>query len=171
MCKRIPLTKGEFTIIDDADFDLVSKWKWFLVSSKIDRSALKYAGRNEHNGGKKSTILLHRVLTGVKPGLVVDHIDGDGLNNQRGNLRICTHQQNISNSKKRKNGVSSGYIGVHHHSQNPCFVSQIRSGPKTIHLGCFKNAIDAAKAYDSAALRLRGKYARLNFPNSEVSYV
>lgn len=166
MCKQIPLTKGKECLIDDRDFESVSSYKWFLVQGSKSNF---YAGRNIYEKGKKITLLMHRYLMNPARGMSVDHIDGNGLNNQRINLRICTHQENIWNAKKNKNGTSSKFKGVHFHKKTGKFRSQMRFGSKRIEIGLFDSPEKAAKAYDLKAMEIRGGFAKLN--QSEVCHL
>ena len=94
---EIELTRGFKTVIDDDDAALVAGFRWIAWSAR----GLFYAARTAKIDGKQAAIMLHRVITGAKPGYVVDHIDHDTLNNQRSNLRVCTAAQNMQNSKQR----------------------------------------------------------------------
>ena len=97
--KQIPLTKNKFTLVDDEDYELVNKYNWYFGAG--------YARSMEK-------ILMHRLIMKAKKGQMIDHIDGNGLNNQRSNLRFCTHSQNMANKKGFKN-TSSKYKGVYTH--------------------------------------------------------
>ena len=97
----------------------------------------------------------------VENNLDVDHINHDGLDNRKENLRICTRSQNMMNQRVYKNN-KSGYKGVYWHKANSYWVSQIRKNKKSIYLGYFKDKTVAAKAYNKAALEIFGKYALLN---------
>ena len=151
--KSILLTKGLSTLIDDADFDFLSQWKWFAGSG---RGGLYYAKRNSEykRGEKRRTIFMHRVLCGSA--LEVDHIDGNSLNNQRANLRPCTRSENCANRKKPKHN-KSGHKGVTWHKATGKWRATIKS---KIHLGLFDNFSDAVAAYKSAALKSFGQFSK-----------
>jgi len=158
MSKLIPLTKGQFAIVDDEDYDLLMQWKWYLTSDG-------YAARNEYTPENKTprTVLMHRVITMAPKNMDVDHHDTNRLNNCRSNLRIATRSQNCRNSRKARN-KSSQYKGVTWSSRLGKWMAQLNS--KTtgkIHLGTFALETDAAQAYDAAARRYYGDYARTNF--------
>jgi hypothetical protein len=106
---------------------------------------------------------MHRVIMNAPAGLVVDHIDHDGLNNTRNNLRLCTPRQNRYNLPPLPNGTSK-YKGVHWSKSRRKWRVGIKCGPNAYHIGFFKSEIQAAKAYDKAAKEFFGEYAYLNFP-------
>lgn len=146
--KAIELTKGKFALIDDEDFDLVSKFKWHVSGCK------NYA----ISGRREKLIRMHNLIFGK---MKVDHINGDGLDNRRENLRKCTNSQNMANSKKRI-GTSSKYKGVCWCKRENKWSAYIYTNKKRKSLGYFKNQKDAAKAYDKKAVELFGSFARLN---------
>ena len=96
-------------------------------------------------------------------GMVVDHIDGNGLNNRRSSLRICTHRQNMWNSRPR--GKGSKYKGVCWDKSRKRWIVVVRRGDLHIHLGRFDDEVEAARAYDRKAFELFGEFAYLNFPD------
>jgi hypothetical protein len=152
----IPLTKGKFAIVDAADFVWLSRFKWHCVIN--NKRAYAYHSFDDKNMG------MHRVIMNPPPGLVVDHIDGNGLNNTRANLRICTSAQNICNCKGRSK--TSKYKGVSWSKRNK-WASVISLNLKRIHIGYFDDEIEAAKAYDKKAKELFGEFAYLNFPTEQ----
>ena len=151
--------KGEiFTIlIDEEDFKTISDYEWFVV--KEDKT--NYATTRVFKNGKPASLLLHRLLIGV-PGLDVDHINHNGLDNRRENLRACSRSQNLMN-KRIETGASSKFVGVFYNKINKNWNAYINAGGKRTRLGCFKNEHDAAKTRDNAALILHGEFATLNF--------
>lgn len=155
--KEIPLTQNRFAFVDDSDFDWLNSLKW-CVSLDGYRS---YAMRR--NGGSKQR--MHRLILNLCPGdgLCVDHIDGDGLNNQRGNLRICLKKENRFNARIRSDSKSP-YKGVRPPRPGHRWEATIQYHGKRIHLGSFPTAEKAAHDYDKAAVKLFGKFAKLNFP-------
>jgi hypothetical protein len=154
--KEIKLTQGKVTLVDDEDYEYLNQWKWFAYNGK----RTSYAGRHSKIINKKRRIIhLHREIMHPSNILYIDHIDRNGLNNQKTNLRICTRKQNTRNQKRSS---SSGYNGVYNlHGR---IVAQIRVDGKGIHLGTFKTMIDAAKSRDIAAKKYFGEFANLNFP-------
>lgn len=160
--KRIPLTQGRVAEVDDVDFSYLSQFRWH---ARLD-GRVWYAARMRPvaNGGERKVIKMHQDIAGFLGVPLLDHRDGDGLNNRRQNLRSATKQQNAANSRKRK-GASTKFKGVHFYKSRGNFQAYIGVGnSKTRHLGYFENAVDAARAYDAAAVLQFGEFARLNFP-------
>lgn len=146
----------QFTI-DAADAPLVLAHKWMIV----DRANTSYVLMSR----KHNRQYLHRMLMGLKNGdrMCVDHIDNDGTNCQRKNMRLANWIQNAGNTRNRPVGAS-GYIGVHILPNSPRFAARIRINGEKKHLGMFDTLEEAARAYDSAALEKLGEFATLNFP-------
>ena len=157
--KKIPLTQGRVVLVDDADYEWLSQWKWRIM----ERCQLFYAIRSTGSKHNRGFELMHRLILGLQPNnkLQTDHIDGDGLNNQRSNLRACTRTQNRQSARKRKVGTSK-YKGVCCYVRNGKWHSRIRINGKLIHLGSFESETDAARAYDEAAPKHYGEFALTN---------
>lgn len=152
----IPLTQGKIAIIDEEDYPLVSKSKWFAV--QFD-NGLWYAYTN-----RPRRIAMHRVIMGDPPGMLVDHKDGDGLRNTRDNLRVCTRAQNLQNRRGPTKKSKSGYMGV-----SPVrgrWVVYIGVDGKSRYIGTYDSPEEAARASDESAIRFHGEFASLNFPPS-----
>jgi hypothetical protein len=156
--KKIELTQGKFAIVDDGDFEKLNKYKWHVHKSGYRF----YAERNERRGFGRITAKMHREITNAPNDMYVDHIDGDGLNNTRSNLRVCTNAQNQYNSRKPSNNTS-GFKGVSWHKRNKKWLARIKVNNKQNNLGYFDSLIEAAQAYDEAAKRYYGTFANLNF--------
>jgi hypothetical protein len=160
--KEILLTQGLTTMVDDEDFEELNQYKWCAVRR---RAGNIYAARHPSVAedpvphSRRRTYYMHQVILGTRGG---DHIDGDGLNNQRENLRACTHKQNGMNRRKLA-PASSRYKGVCRSGnlKNP-WASKIQPNGKTIHLGVYATEYEAALAYNEAALTLFGEFAKLN---------
>jgi len=159
MTKIITLTQGKEAIVDDVDFDELSKYKWYY-------DTYGYAGRTISRKLGKKNIKMHRVIMKTPTGMETDHLDGNPLNNQRNNLRICTHSENIKNQKRRADNTS-GYRGVSFRSDTGKWGACIWNNNQHYSLGAFENPIDAALAYDEAAKKYHGEFARLNFPEAD----
>lgn len=158
--REIPLTQGKTALVDDGDFDLVSRFKW--QAAKAPRTW--YAHRVEYGGKRKKTESMHRLILDAPLGMLVDHINGNGLDNRRDNLRLATKGQNNYNTRLRRDNAT-GYKGVKRNCLR--WVARIRIDRRLIHLGSFSTKEDAARAYDSAARRHFGEFAKLNFPDSK----
>lgn len=155
--KQIPLTQGKFALVDDSDFEFLSKITWY--AKKDDGTGTFYAATNGIVNGKPATILMHRMMFGF-PVLEIDHADTDGLNNQRSNLRKATKVQNQQNQKKPLPPKSSKFKGVCRTKH--AWTASIGSNGKALYLGSFRTEDDAARAYNAAAIRKFGEFARLN---------
>lgn len=156
MTKFIPLTKGQFAMVDNADFDWLSQFKWYAQKWRNGY----YAARVDNGTIRR----MHQVIMNPAAGLEPDHRDHNGLNNQRYNLRNVTHAQNTQNRRPKRNG-SSSYRGVSWNKESKNWQVHIRpTGQKIKILGRFASETDAARAYDARAIEEYGEYAYLNFP-------
>lgn len=154
----IKLTKGKFAKVDDSDFYYLNQWKW----QASERGKTFYAVRSVKDKitGKRIQIKMHRILLNVSDkSIFVDHKDHDGLNNQRVNLRECTRSENGKNRLPSKRS-SSRFLGVKFASKK--WRAEIKVDGKNKHLGCFALEIDAARAYNDAAIIHHGEFANLN---------
>ena len=153
--KRIPLSQGKFAIVDDEDFEELSKFKWFVGGTE-------YAARNIHTPGRSpSAVLMHRVIAKTPHGMYTDHVNRDKLDNRRSNLRVCTQSENMYNKIIQSNSTT-GFKGV-----NECkdkrvkrFRASLRAAKKTFHLGHFKTPEEAFAPYCKAAREHFGEFAR-----------
>ena len=153
--KRIPLTQGKFTLVDDQDFDLVSRFSWYTMRSY---ETLFYA-RAVLSG--RSRIFMHRLILDAPNGLVVDHVNRDGLDNRRTNIRICTMSENMRNQTRHRDG-SSKFKGVSWDQDRGKWRASLRVNGKTYNLGRYFSEEKAAMAYDKFALEQFGEFARVN---------
>lgn len=153
--KKIPLTKGKFAIVDDDDYEWLSQWKWYAAKGHNTY----YAKRHTTKQGSYTTIEMHTLICDAEQ---IDHKDGNGLNNQRNNLRPATYSQNAANRTKQINNTS-GFKGVYWHKHASKWYARIQVNNKRINLGYFTNKIEAAKSYDKAASIYFGEFAKLNF--------
>ena len=161
---RIALTRGLHTIVDATDAERVmAAGKWHATPSRNTH----YARRNVRLAdGSRSTILMHSLLTGFQR---VDHINGDGLDNRRANLRAVTNAQNQYNRSRQSNNTS-GFIGVSWFEPQGRWMARITLQGVQRFLGYYDTAEDAARARDAAAIELHGsEFARLNFPVAEAA--
>jgi hypothetical protein len=157
--KEINLSRGKITIVDDADFDYLNQWRWKLSSTG-------YAVRAYMVNGKTTRVRMHRLITNADKTKEVDHINGNSLDNRRSNLRTCSHAENNQNKGKQSNNTS-GYKGVMWDKGTGRWRAKIAKDGKDIHVGRFDDLVEAAKAYDMAALEVHGEFASLNFPPQE----
>lgn len=158
--KHIPLTKDKVAVVDDCDFAYLSQFSWQAHKGRHTYYACRQARRGT---GKQATEQMHRVITAAPHNMDVDHWDGDGLNNQRYNLRLCSNLQNSCN-KRKVAAASSVFKGVTWNKRLNKWVSQAQLAGAKMHLGVFETEKEAARAYDRAAVQHFGEFARLNFP-------
>jgi hypothetical protein len=160
--RKIKLTQGLFAIVDGEDFDELDRYKWH---ARDNHGNTFYAIRSgERKNGKKRFIQMHRVIMKYKGELVIDHINGNGLDNRRANLRVVTTAQNSYNRRKISRPCSSKYKGVSWVKREGRWQSLIRYKGVKKFLGYFDDEIEAAKRYDEAARIYYGEYAVLNVP-------
>ena len=166
--KEIILTQGKVSLVDDEDYDYINQFKWHAL--KQDKGF--YAGRKIRINGKRKYLFIHQIICPVSKGLEVDHIDHNGLNNQKYNLRSATHAQNMHNSSQNQSNSgkqinnTSGYKCVFWHKKNKKWFVQIGKDNKIYFLGYFIDPIEGAKTYDVAAVLLFEDYCLLNFAES-----
>lgn len=158
--KLIPLTQGYHAIVDASDYDWISQYTWHMAPGN---RGYKYAATNIKIEGKHRYRIrkMHSIIMDTPKGMSVDHINGNGLDNRRTNLRVCTHKQNCQSKIKRKIGASS-YKGVTWDKEQNKWRVKIGIDYKRIDLGRFDSEKDAAKAYNEAAIKHFGEFAYLN---------
>jgi hypothetical protein len=154
--RLIPLTRGQFAIVDAEDYPRLSQYTWFAEGTPKNYYAVR-----KKNG---KSIKMHREILNAPDHLVVDHIDHNGLNNRKKNIRACTFAQNCCNLRNIRPKTSK-YKGVCWNKRLKKWTAAIRCNNRTYHLGYFKDEIDAARAYDKAAKKYHGRFASLNIPN------
>lgn len=155
MTRAIPLTRGQFATVDEADFEAITALTWYAGKNG-------YAACDLRRDGKRIRLTMHRYLLNAPAGSYVDHINGNKLDNRRENLRLCTNQENLRNAGRSK-ANTSGFKGVSYDKPRDKWAAYICPNGSKIFLGRFANAEAAARAYDEAALKYHGDFARLNF--------
>ena len=158
--KSIPLTQGRFALIDDDDFDKVVAYRsWHAVESR----GTFYARTNVHcKDGHWTLLPMHRLIMGVSGNLQVDHKNGDGLDNRKENLRVCTQGENAKN-RRRSSLSTSPFKGVSFRKRERRWVARVNSNGKRLWLGMYSTAEEAARVYDAKAREVYGAFARTNF--------
>jgi hypothetical protein len=159
--KTINLTHNKVALVDDADYPNVVGYAWQAKK----RGKYWYAVRWVKIDGKVGEIAMHRQIMKAQGGQHVDHINHNALDNRRSNLRFCSRSQNMGNMISRTG--SSKYKGVSWNKHNKRWVAQIQYKKRKIYLGYYRNECVAAHAYDTAALRLFGSFASINFPSTQ----
>lgn len=167
--KLIPLSQGKFSKVDDSDYEYLSRFKWCAMRAKNSF----YAGRARSKKSKigPMTIMMHREILKSPAGLQVDHENGDGLDNQRHNLRAATRVQNSHEFRTPFEGKTSRFRGVSWQkrgSRKGRWKADIRFEGKKIFLGYSYDESEAARLYDIAAILCYAKFASLNFPSGVV---
>lgn len=156
--RRIPLTQGKVTLVDAADFEMLSHWSWSV-------STAGYARRGQRRSGPSDHVYMHRQLMLPEQDQEVDHINGQPLDNRRANLRLCSHQEN-QRSSRRFQGTSS-HKGVHWQTRAGMWLADLTTDGHKYHLGRYLSENAAARAYDAKARELYGEFAVLNFPDAD----
>lgn len=153
---KIPISSGRHALIDEDDYELLSKYRWCTSHGYASTSVYLGGGRKN----KKSVVYrMHRLVMDAQPGQIVDHINGNRLDNRKQNLRFCTHAENMRNSKPHKNSTQP-YKGVKKHRNK--WLARIMHNRKEVSLGMYETPEQAAEAYDSAAKKYHGEFALTN---------
>ncbi|MHA2067868.1 MAG: HNH endonuclease, partial [Candidatus Thorarchaeota archaeon] len=151
----------KYAIVDPDDYDRLSKYKWYATRSEHTF----YARRTDLTGRKRRIIRMHREIIKVPDGMFVDHINHNGLDNRKANLRLATRAQNNYNRRRfRSPGSNSKFKGVSWSRYRNLWRARIGVNGKRKNIGYFQSQIEAAKAYDKAAKKYHKEFAVLNFP-------
>ena len=155
---KISLTKGQWALVDEADFVWLNQWKWY--ASWCSKTQSYYARRSVRVNGKKLCISMHRLILGLIPGdkKEGDHANHDTLDNRRSNLRVATSAQNSQNMDKSRPN-ESGYRGVFWHAPSKLYIARIWVNGKPKHLGYFRDPAKAHEVYRDAAKEHFGEFA------------
>jgi len=156
--RKIELTQGQVALVDDEDFDYVYQWNWYAHK---DGNTFYVARAGGRVNGSMTTITMHRVILGVpSEGFVTDHVDGNGCNNQRSNLRFVTYRQNAQNRSKMFK--TSKYHGVYWNRQAGKWMAKIYMNNKNKHLGYFTSELQAFYTYKKAVEALGETVLEIN---------
>lgn len=150
---ELSLNQGKTALVDDEDYLPVSQFKWYAAITKGKWYVLSLTGHVHRK--------IHRFIMNAPPHLDVDHRDGNGLNNQRYNLRICARSGNSMNRSKPNNNTS-GFKGVSWHKDRNRYQAAIGLNGRLIYLGLFSDPVEGARAYDLAAVQYHGEFAKTN---------
>ena len=166
--KTIQLTQGKVARVDDSDFESLSLHKWY--AAKNTHTGKHYAWRGDYALGRKRRKTVHMSKTVLGCTGMVDHINGNTLDNRRSNLRECTNQQNSFNKRKttKQNGAATQFKGVCWHKRLKKWQANICVNYRKVHIGYFDSPEEAATAYDAAAKRFFGQFAAPNFKSQEL---
>jgi hypothetical protein len=156
------MEQPRYTIVDPADYDRLKGYQWLTKKGSNSFYARRHVPPCK--GQKETIVYIHQELITVPKGMVVDHINNDGMDNRRANLRAATRAQNMRNRKKHAKPGASKYKGVRYRKDTCKWSARIGVDSKSIYLGSFENEIEAAKAYDEAAKKHHAEFACLNFP-------
>lgn len=159
--KEIPLTRGKVAIVSDRDHEWLSQFKWQALRGYKETFYAAHAVRPKD--GKRGVMYMHRLILDAPGGMQVDHINGDGLDNRRQNLRLATNAENRRNSRIPADNTS-GCKGVYWSNTERKWQAQISINGQTRYIGRFDFLLEAALAYDRAAMKHYGAFASLNFP-------
>ena len=159
--KKIPLTQGKFALVDNEDFLLVSKYKWYYRKSGRTNGENGYAETTLYRNGKRKTLFMHNLILPPKKKLIVDHRNRNGLNNKRINLRLVTKWQNYHNYPKKGKNLYRGVQLKKALKLNPWEVT-LKFKKKIVFNKTFSTAKEGARAYNEQALKYYGDSAQLN---------
>ena len=155
----IELTRGQVALVDADDYDRLQSMPWHASHRGMGKY---YARSTLRENGRKRTVRMHRVILGAPHGYEVDHVNGDSLDNRKANLRLVTKAQNVHNSDKPSTSLQR-FKGVRPRKNASAWEARMSQNGKTVTIGHFDTEQEAAAAYDSAVLAVRGSYARTNF--------
>lgn len=160
MTREVPLSRGLVALVDDADYELIKGYRWRATPDVGRRTVYAVASIREE--GRKRAVWMHRLITAAPVDSLVDHVNGDGLDNRRSNLRPCSAKQNTRNRRRHENNTT-GFKGVAQDKRDGRYRAYIMVDGAQVALGGFACPLRAARAYDRAAAEHFGEFASLNF--------
>lgn len=160
MVREIPLSQGKIALVDDEDFDRVNQFKWCAAATSSSRTW--YAMRGDYTGSKPRTIYLHRFILDAPSDMDVDHINHNGLDCRRENMRLATTSQNCCNRRKNV-GSKFRFKGIQ--ARRNRFAVRVPFDGRLVHFRTYATQEEAARIYDAVVARLRGEFAHTNFPD------
>jgi hypothetical protein len=164
--RKIPLTQDKYTIVDPEDYEKLARYRWYAL--RIERSFYAVRQYKTNKGrGKYESVRMHQEIMGAAEGKVIDHINHNGLDNRKANLRFATIQQNTWNQRKSRGNYSSRYKGVAWSKRRKKWRTRITLNGRVTFIGHFDDERAAAMAYDAKAKELFGDYAAPNLPSSK----
>lgn len=156
----IPVGRGQVTVIDHGDYELIAKYSWRAVhGSRAGQEKWYVKAYIPGTFPNCKSTSMHRLLLGAQPGQIVDHIDNNSLNNCRSNLRFCTAQENARNRNRQRQSISK-FKGVTRNGKR--WQANLKINGQGLYLGTFATEEEAGKAYDNAAVEQYGEFARHN---------
>ncbi|MCG7852853.1 MAG: HNH endonuclease, partial [Methanosarcinaceae archaeon] len=161
--RRIRFSGPRYAKVDPEDYERLAGYEWFCAKRRGNFYGARMGAIGE--SGKRGIVYMHREVIEVGKGMVADHVNHDGADNRKANLRAATRGENGCNKRMRRVAGTSKYKGVMFKKSRGKWVARIGVGGRQIHLGYFEDEIDAAKAYDNAARKYHGEFAALNFPD------
>ena len=157
--KKIPLTQGKVALVDEEDYEYLMRWKWYLYEANGQCYAVRNERFSTEHGHARRTVRMHREIMHTPKTLYVDHINHNGLDNRKCNMRHCSSRENQGNRLLTK-ACSSQYKGVNKHDGK--WQARIGHKYKQLYIGFYDTEAEAARAYNHKALEIFGEFARLN---------